>query len=278
MEAFLTPLQVQKGGNAVGEYEDAYYPPDNGRREGPELRFAIADGASEGMLSGAWANILVRVHCQFDWLCGSVEQFLESAYGDWSSFTSEYLKDREGRHPVQWYEEPGFQEGAFSTLLGLTLTGSSTRRGGEWAALAVGDSCVFQVRGGALVKKFPMEQSSDFNSRPVLLASNPARNDPALGAVRWAGGTFEAGDAFYLMTDALARWSLKEDEDGRNPWARLRDFGPGDAPAFDRWIDGLRQAKEMRNDDITLIRIDLPRMARALVSPGGIPPRPTALG
>jgi hypothetical protein len=80
------------------------------------------------------------------------------------------------------------------------------------------------------------------------------------------------------MTDALARWSLKEDEDGRNPWARLRDFGPGDAPAFDRWIDRLRQAKEMRNDDITLIRIDLPRMARALVSPGGIPPTPTAPG
>lgn len=260
MEAFLVPLRVQKGGNAEGEYEDAFYPPRNGRMEGAELRFAIADGASEGMLSGAWARILVELHCRFEWTCSSVEQFLERAYRDWRSFRSEYLRDREQRnHPVQWYEEPGLQEGAFSTLLGLTLTGSSNNQAGEWAAFAVGDSCLFQVRGSTLVKKFPMEQSSDFNSRPVLIASNPARNDQALGAARRVSGTFGSGDAFYLMTDALAQWSLKKDEEGRNPWALLRGLDTGDAPAFDMWIDGLRRTKELRNDDVTLIRIDLPR-------------------
>lgn len=260
MEAFLVPLRVQKGGNAEGEYEDAFYPPRNGRMEGAELRFAIADGASEGMLSGAWARILVELHCRFEWTCSSVEQFLERAYRDWRSFRSEYLRDREQRnHPVQWYEEPGLQEGAFSTLLGLTLTGSSNNQAGEWAAFAVGDSCLFQVRGSTLVKKFPMEQSSDFNSRPVLIASNPARNDQALSAARRVSGTFGSGDAFYLMTDALAQWSLKKDEEGRNPWALLRGLDTGDTPAFDVWIDGLRRTKELRNDDVTLIRIDLPR-------------------
>ena len=260
MEAFRIPLRVQKGGNAEGEYEDAFYPPGNGRMEGAELRFAIADGASEGMLSAAWANILAELHCRFEWTCGSVEQFLERAYRDWRSFKSEYLRDRERRHhPVQWYEEPGLQEGAFSTLLGLTLTGSSNDQAGEWTAFAVGDSCLFQIRGSTLVKKFPVEQSSDFNSRPVLIASNPARNDQTISAIRRVSGTFGSGDAFYLMTDALAQWSLKEDEGGRNPWARLRALDTGDAPAFDVWIDGLRRTKELRNDDVTLIRIDLPR-------------------
>ncbi len=227
--------------------------------EGAELRFAIADGASEGMLSGAWARILVELHCQFEWTCSSLEQFLERAYRDWRSFKSEYLRDRKQRnHPVQWYEEPGLQEGAFSTLLGLTLTGSLNDQAGEWTAFAVGDSCLFQVRGSTLVKKFPVEQSSDFNSRPVLIASNPARNDQAIGAIRWVSGTFGSGDAFYLMTDALAHWSLKEDEEGRNPWALLRALDIGDAPAFDVWIDRLRKTKELRNDDVTLIRIDLP--------------------
>jgi len=260
MEAFLVPLRVQKGGNAEGEYEDAFHPPGNGKVEGAALRFAIADGASEGMLSGAWARILVELHCRFEWAGSSLEQFLERAYQDWRSFKSEYLRDRKERnHPVQWYEEPGLQEGAFSTLLGLTLTGSSNDQAGQWTAFAVGDSCLFHVRGSTLVEKFPVERSSDFNSRPVLIASNPARNGQAISAIRRVSGTFGSGDAFYLMTDALAQWSLKEDEEGKNPWALLRALDTGDAPAFEVWIDGLRRTKELRNDDVTVIRIDLPR-------------------
>ena len=259
MEALLTLLRLQKAGNAEEEYEDASCPAENGRREGAELRFAVADGASEGMLSGAWARILVELHCRLGWTGGSVEQFLESAYGDWRSFTSEYLRGRETRSaPVQWYEEPGFEEGAFSTLLGLTLTGRSPGRAGEWAAAAVGDSCLFQVRGSALLAKFPLEQSSDFNNRPVLLASNPAHNGQAASVVRRSSGTFESGDVFYLMTDALARWALREDEEGRNPWIVLRDHATRDRPVFGAWIAALRKDRELRNDDVTLLRIDLP--------------------
>ena len=259
MEALLTLLRLQKAGNAEAEYEDASCPDENGRREGAELRFAIADGASEGMLSGAWARVLVELHCRFDWMGGSVEQFLESAYGDWQSFTSEYLRGRETRNsPVQWYEEPGFEVGAFSTLLGLTLTGRPQDRSGAWTAVAVGDSCLFQVRGGALLRKFPLEQSADFNNRPVLLASKPAHNGQAIGAVRRMSGTFEPGDVFYLMTDALARWALGEDEEGRNPWTVLRDHATRDGPAFGAWIAALRNDRELRNDDVTVLRIDLP--------------------
>jgi Protein phosphatase 2C len=258
MEARLTLLRVQKAGNAEEEYEDAYCPTENGSREGAELRFAVADGASEGMLSGGWAKILVELHCRFDWAEGSLEQFLDRAYGDWKAFNAEYLRGRETRQsPVQWYEEPGFEEGAFSTLLGLTMTGSSTDRPGGWTACAVGDSCLFQVRGGALVRNFPVEQSSDFNNRPVLLASNPARNGQAGGALKRESGTFESGDVFYLMTDALARWALREHEEGRNPWAVLRSYGTRDAKAFGLWVTALRKDRELRNDDVTVLRIDL---------------------
>src|SRR5438105_15424495 len=97
---------------------------------------------------------------------GSVEQFLESAYGDWQSFTSEYLRGRATRNsPVQWYEEPGFEVGAFSTLLGLTLTGRSQDRSGAWTAFAVRASCLVQVRGGALLMNFLLDQSADLNNR-----------------------------------------------------------------------------------------------------------------
>src|SRR3989441_7615658 len=119
--------------------------------EGAELRFAIADGASEGMLSGAWARILVELHCRFEWTCSSLEQFLESAYQDWRSFKSEYLRDRKQRnHPVQWYEEPGLQEGAFSTLLGLTLTGAYNDQDGLCAVFDGWGNCLFRVRGSSM--------------------------------------------------------------------------------------------------------------------------------
>jgi hypothetical protein len=269
MEALLTPLRLQKAGNAEEEYEDAYYPAGPGRREGAELRFAVADGASEGMLSGAWARLLVKLHGRYDWTHGSVEQFLERAYRDWNLFRAEYLGSRERRNrPVQWYEEPGLQAGAFSTLLGLTLTGSAHNGTGAWSAFAVGDSCLFQVRGGALVTKFPLEQSSEFNNRPVLLASNPVRNAQTISAIKQISGKFQSGDVFYLMTDALARWCFQEHEEGRNRWLLLRDLGTTEALAFDVWIDGLRKTQEIRNDDVTLIRIDLPRTPSMRPQPG----------
>jgi hypothetical protein len=268
MEALLTPLRVQKAGNAAEEYEDAFYPADHGTHDGAELRFAVADGASEGMLSGAWASILVKLHGQFDWTEGSAEEFLDRAYGDWRTFRSEYLRDRDQRNrPVQWYEEPGLREGAFSTFLGLTLTAAVPNHGGNWTAVALGDSCLFHIRAGAVVKTFPLEQSAEFNNHPVLFATTPARNGQALGAIRRGSGTFESGDVFYLMTDALARWSLQEEEEGRAPWSQLKNVVTRGDPPFEGWIDGLRQTKRLRNDDVTLIRIDLVGPARGSAAP-----------
>jgi hypothetical protein len=63
---------------------------------------------------------------------------------------------------------------------------------------------------------------------------------------------WRAGDVLLLMTDALAHWFLTEAEAGRRPWETLaartdEDFAP--------WLDGLRQARQLRNDDVTLVSI-----------------------
>ena len=58
--------------------------------------------------------------------------------------------------------------------------------------------------------------------------------------------------------DALARWALREDEEGRNPWIVLRDHATRDVPVFGAWVAALRKDRELRNDDVTLLRIDLP--------------------
>ena len=55
------------------------------------------------------------------------------------------------------------------------------------------------------------------------------------------------------MTDALAQWFLQKFEDRRKPWQDLRDIESNDHLA--RLVETLRHAGQMRNDDVTLVRI-----------------------
>jgi hypothetical protein len=42
---------------------------------------------------------------------------------------------------------------------------------GRWHSAALGDTCLFHVRGGQLEVAFPLTQSSDFDTSPSLLGS-----------------------------------------------------------------------------------------------------------
>ena len=127
--------------------------------------------------------------------------------------------------------------------MGLTLSNQ------EWQATAIGDSCLFQVRGGQLLTTFPITNSTDFNNRPALLSSNSGNWKSELATIACARGSWEPDDVFYMMTDAMACWFLRSIENG----AQLEMVFDGDRE-FDRWIEGLREGG-MRNDDVTLLRI-----------------------
>jgi len=246
---------VPKGGNTPDEYEDAFYPSHGGQRIGGSLSVAVADGASEGMLSGQWARILVRAFCRSSGSPETLGPLLERAHVAWHGWREFYLAWRAEHRPIQWFEEPGLARGAFSTLLGLTLGEREAQR--RWQALALGDSCVFQVRAGALLKPFPIEQSSDFGSRPYLIASNPAHNAALLDHVRYADQEWEPGDRFYLMTDALAQWFLARVEAGETPWEALDADALTSSAAFAAWIGALRADHALRNDDATVLAIEM---------------------
>jgi hypothetical protein len=71
-------------------------------------------------------------------------------------------------------------------------------------------------------------------------------------------GAWQPGDAFYLMTDALAYWFMRETEEGRTPWRVLRDLNTSDEiKPFREWVKTLRVEGAMRNDDVTLLRVDM---------------------
>jgi len=258
MDFYVRTLWLPKAGNSHEEYEDAFSPCRDGSIDGRMLKFAVADGSSEGILSGTWAQMLVRKFCRSGHLPQDIQlPFVEKAYKWWKRWRKNYIFRREKQNrPIQWYEEPWLEVGSFSTVLGFTLLAD------RWTAVAVGDTCLFQVRGEELMDAFPLERSADFGNAPFLLCSNRARNAKALHNARTAEGEWQVDDTFYLMTDALACWFLGDYEAEHAPWSMLRAFSTTDElGSFEGWISRLREQGHLRNDDVTFMRIDIVRGA-----------------
>jgi len=55
----------------------------------------------------------------------------------------------------------------------------------------------------------------------------------------------------------LACWFFKELEEGNKPWNLLRDLDTEDGVPFEKFVADLRSGQRMKNDDVTLVRIDI---------------------
>jgi hypothetical protein len=242
--AFTLPRR----GNRAEEYEDAY------AADARAGRFAVADGASETSFAAQWARLLVG---------GFVHRPPPpDRAGTWLGRLRRRWAEEVDGQPLPWYADIKRQQGAYATLLGLVIK----HKAGRWRAQAVGDSCLFQVRGSELVTAFPLTRSVDFNNHPGLLGSRPEAGDSRPSARRMYG-RWQAGDRFWLMTDALARWFLVGQEAGFRPWQHLGEIldGPEGGGGVGRptpsaladWVEGLRDAGALRNDDVTLISVAL---------------------
>lgn len=208
------------------------------------------------MLSGLWAKILTRSFCRAYQKPSrsSARALIARACDSWVTWKDAYLQKRaDVGKPVQWWEEQGLDTGPFSTLVGVAFLAPGGSEPGRWDAIALGDSCLFLVREGGLDVTFPIEASLGFGSRPVLVSSDPARNAAYLDRIGQRSGVLARGDRFYLATDALAAWFLREAEHGLSPWDVLDEVK--DDEEFLRVVARLRDSGAMRNDDVTLTYI-----------------------
>jgi hypothetical protein len=250
--AFRLPRQ----GYVVEECQDALAcDPERGR-------FAIADGAAESPHSALWARLLVEEFVGQREPLPEWASWLPSLQQRWArqvSRSAETVMDlvETAEADVPWYLEPGLNQGAFATFLGVVV--EETR----WRALAVGDSCLFQVRQGHLWRSFPIERTVDFSNAPWLVGSRTSPGEvPHKNGVHQQGDWLP-GDRLWLMTDALAHWFLGQFESGNQPWLALDPLlhaaGEEDAAdqAFAAWIESLRTARQLRNDDVTLLAVRL---------------------
>ncbi|MDO8446254.1 MAG: hypothetical protein Q7T53_09155 [Deltaproteobacteria bacterium] len=243
-ESNIRIFATQKNGNTLDEYEDAY------SCEKPF--FSVADGATESSFSKEWAKLLVT---GFSNNKGAIKKDLKdilnlvisNAQAEWC----EMLKTK----TILWHAEEKVKRGAHAAFIGLRLINDYTlfRKKMKWESISVGDSCLFVIRNDALIESFPIKKSSDFNSSPFLMSSVGKNDDIEMEI---SSGDLKGGDCIYLLTDAIAQWFLGAHENNKLPWKMMNDIK--NKEEFQLFIDGLRSAHAIKNDDVTVMNIVIP--------------------
>ncbi|MCY2987327.1 MAG: protein phosphatase 2C domain-containing protein [Planctomycetota bacterium] len=230
---------LPRHGNTPAECEDTWAADQAGHR------FAVADGATGSVFARDWARLLVDHFVAADCDADQWPQWLPQAQ---AGFIAKYR----GRE-LPFYTMDKLQLGAEATFLGLVVSNLS----GQWLAMAVGDSCLFHTCGNELRQAIPIQRSAEFGNHPRLVNSRMAweKLQPPYAVPAW--GTTQSGDRLWLMTDALANWCLAQHELHQEPWEALEQFLEPSATELDfsTWIEGLRDARLLRNDDVTLLAV-----------------------
>ena len=251
----ISPLWLQKFGNSIEEYEDAFEFHPGDRPDGQRVyRLAVSDGATESSFAGIWAKQLVRSFCN--------QPFLKVVdLQDRISELSQRWHQIVFRRPLPWYAEEKARLGAFATLLGIELEvvqfNPSTI--GKLRCLVIGDSCLFQVRENQLYLAVPVENSTEFGNSPNLLSSIPSHNQAIMEKVRFFDGNWQAGDHLFILTDALSAWFLREYEADQYPWVELFQVlgSPEPQAAFRSWAETRWANRSLKNDDLTCLVVQL---------------------
>lgn len=230
-------LAVPRSGSGEGEYEDAVAI----EAEDWPVCTAVADGATESVFAGAWAECLARDLVKRR---ATTSDALREAVAEGQSAWRATVRDRTEEGP--WYVSAKAAEGAFATVLGLSLHAD-----GQWRAVSVGDCCLFHVRDGGLLQSWPFETADPFTNRPTLISS---RSNQPVPPPETTSGTWQPQDAFLLATDAVAAWLLGDTVSETSE----ASIGPSDATGwnqeeFQRIVGTARKEGTLHDDDATLL-------------------------
>lgn len=234
-------VTVPKASAAGGENEDAY-----GIDAGTGYA-AVADGASSSFRAGDWAQALCTTFLARRPLDGSAStSWIADATAAFGSSS-----DPGAATQQDWWSSDAAQRGAHAAFTGLAVL--QTEQGLVWRATSVGDCVLVHLRpehgGPPIVTAFPIAHSAAFPQNPALLSSAVASPPP----VASIDGVAAIGDVWLLMTDELARWTLRRHESGDPAWAVLAGGSAADVRAL---IESARSEDGVADDDMTVVRCE----------------------
>ena len=214
-------------------------------------RFALADGATEAFDAGSWARALAS-----GWVGREETPLAVGEFREWAAEEGRRFERGWAGRELPWYAEAKARAGSFATFVGLALDAGGG--GVRWRALALGDACLIQRRGSAVVRAWPLADPAAFNSAPALLPSREAALAGALARASTAEGEARAGDCFLLLSDAAAAWFLTLSRAG-DP--ALEEFDSLLAAAENEALAALlraeRAAGRIKDDDVAAVRVEV---------------------
>ncbi len=247
-------FQVPKAGNEPEECEDALY------WDQARCLFAIADGATDSAFQRLWAQLLVE-----GFIHDAPETFapvdLRPWFERWLS-----ARQREWHLSIDWDHVPWHglnkarQIGALATFMGIYFAPDVP----AWQGIAIGDCHLFHFSkaerssegqmGWTLYDQQPA--TYDFGTQPATLSSINRDHGVMWKYLHWLSGTYHQEDVILLTTDALAHWLVTQLwSQKREAWETLLNLE--DPDAFSALIDTLRRDRQIRNDDTSMLVIQI---------------------
>jgi hypothetical protein len=215
------------------------------------LRFALADGATEGWESGAWAARLAEAYIRRPPTPGDFPAWLAAVRRDWRPQTA-------APGPIAWYTTEKQQQGSYATLVGLELRPARDKPGRwGWKAVAIGDSCLVHVHDGNVQAAFPLTARDEFGDSPALVPSSSAVACPEPD---WLAGFAGADDVLLLASDATAAHLLHPPGLASATAALGASLLARDRAPLLNW---LREVQSVMNDDVSVIAVRIPSAPEA---------------
>ena len=244
-----------KAGSAEQEWEDGAGHDPGDPASGRNARCIVVDGATEAYDSIRWVGQLVDSFLGIQ-PAGGAPALTAGAMDTWFGLMQDRWAQTAPTAFGTIFEERKFREdGSFATLLGCEIDGLGGPRP-RWSAVALGDTVLFHVRGTRLLAQFPALAAEDFGLNPDGVFTQPSARGRMRAGLAHAGGSLRIGDRLFLATDAFAEWVVSA---GRSDPDRLwRTLARLDHPAlFRRIVADRRRTGEMKNDDVTLMRVEV---------------------
>lgn len=209
-------------------------------------RFSVSDGVSKSFFPKVWSEILVTQFVERTDL--KENELIKVCQEEWQKRIDEILSLPD----TKWFTKSQYnrKDPALATFVGLQFFEKEKK----WSASALGDSFLFFVPNGfkdyekELVKLSSKTEPVVFDNFPDYLTSIGGSHK---GRAEEKSGNLRNG-TFYLMTDALAEWFIKEGENASGKitvWKSQADF--------ERFITQAIEENQLTNDDCAILCIEL---------------------
>lgn len=240
----ISKYKLSKAGNTKDECEDAFAT----KKTRQSLKVFVADGATESSFAKEWASMLSNDFKKVrSFSLKSIKKRLPKLRKDW--------KEEVSKKSLPWYAEMKLEKGAFSTIIGLWINFKKS----NFNCFAIGDCCIFHLRNDRIITSFPIKNETEFSNNPFLISTNNVDDEQLVTHFKeLKNQKVLKGDYLFIMSDALACWFINKTLSKDKPWNILIEFAKDNSNnKFEKWLNLQRTEKEIKNDDTTLLIIEI---------------------